>query len=61
MQNGVRKNVIVHGVNNKKLHNLSRDMFEGAFITFVLAVMLYIFFYEAFRRPNSGGRSAMSK
>lgn len=34
---------------------------QGLFVTFVLAVMLYIFFYEAFRRPNSGGRSAMSK
>ena len=34
---------------------------QGLFVTFVLAVVGYVFFYEAFRRPNSGGRSAMSK
>lgn len=31
------------------------------FIAFIIVVILYIFFYEAFRRPNSGGKSAMSK
>jgi hypothetical protein len=34
----------------------------GAFVTFILIVVMYIFFYEAFRKkPSNGGKSVASK
>ena len=34
---------------------------EGVFVTFVIAVVVYVFCYEAFFRPNGGGKSTISK
>lgn len=34
---------------------------EGAFVTFVMAVVLYIFCHEAFFRSNGGDKSTISK